>query len=82
MKNDGRIIIGAIDILWHYYGIRAKLIAFSKLLRQNPAFQRDWKLIIHLTIPKVFTEENLQLTYDSIILIKSWVKWQANVMKI
>lgn len=40
-KDDGRIIISAIDTLCHYYGIRAKLIAFSKFLRLNPIFQRD-----------------------------------------
>ena len=70
---QNRIIISSIDPLSHFSGIRAKLIAYSKFLRQRPINQRDCKLIQYLTIPKVFMEENLQLTYDSIIELKNQI---------
>ena len=69
-EPQNRIIISSTDPLSHYSGIRAKLIAYSKFLRQRPINQRDCKLIQYLSIPSVFMEENLQMTYESIIELK------------
>lgn len=72
-EPQDRIIISSTDPLSHYSGIRAKLIAYSKFLRQRPINKRDCKLIQYLSIPKVFMEENLQMTYESIIELKNQI---------
>jgi len=59
-EKQNRTIISSLDPLSHFSGIRAKLIAYHKFLKQRSFYQRDCKLIQYMTIPKVEIEDNMK----------------------